>query len=90
MWLWRVSSPRPGGYTWLIRCLNSQLARGVSGFRVDAAKHIPAADLEAIAGRLDDTADGARPFVFHEVFPGGTPAPGEYYRQRPGAGLLLR
>ncbi|WP_234380496.1 hypothetical protein [Streptomyces sp. CMB-StM0423] len=57
---------------------------------MDAAKHIPAADLEAIAGRLDDTADGARPFVFHEVFPGGTPAPGEYYRQRPGAGLLLR
>ncbi|AKH82314.1 hypothetical protein AA958_08825 [Streptomyces sp. CNQ-509] len=65
--------------------LNSQIARGVSGFRVDAAKHIPAADLEAIAGRLDDTADGSRPFVFHEVFPGGTPAPDEYY----GSGRVL-
>ncbi|WP_407564764.1 alpha-amylase [Streptomyces sp. 184] len=65
--------------------LNSQIARGVSGFRVDAAKHIPAADLEAIVGRLDDTAAGSPPFVFHEVFPGGTPAPDEYY----GSGRVL-
>ncbi|WP_258534763.1 alpha-amylase family protein [Streptomyces sp. PT12] len=65
--------------------LNSQIALGVSGFRVDAAKHIPAGDLEAIVGQLDATADGSAPFVFHEVFPGATPQPDEYY----GSGRVL-
>ena len=65
--------------------LNSQIALGVSGFRVDAAKHMPAADLEAIVGALDTTVDGSVPFVFHEVFPGSTPQPDEYY----GSGRVL-
>lgn len=65
--------------------LNSQTALGVSGFRIDASKHMPAADLEAIVGKLDTTADGSAPYVFHEVFPGATPAPDEYY----GSGKVL-
>lgn len=65
--------------------LNSQIALGVDGFRVDAAKHIPAGELEAIAGSLRNTTAGGRPFVFQEVFPGEPPAPGDYY----GAGDVL-
>lgn len=65
--------------------LNSQIELGVSGFRVDAAKHMPAADLEAIVGQLNQTADGSDPYVFHEVFPGGVPSPEEYY----GSGKVL-
>ncbi|MEO3749149.1 alpha-amylase family protein [Streptomyces sp. B6B3] len=65
--------------------LNAQIALGVSGFRVDAAKHIPAEDLAAIVGLLDPTADGSDPFVFHEVFPGAVPTPDEYF----GSGRVL-
>lgn len=65
--------------------LNSQLALGVDGFRVDAAKHIPAGDLSAIVGQLQNTTSGARPYVFHEVFPGEPPAPSDYY----GSGDVL-
>ncbi|GAA3980293.1 hypothetical protein GCM10023085_73290 [Actinomadura viridis] len=65
--------------------LNAQIAAGVSGFRVDAAKHMPAGDLEAIVGRLDRTADGSAPFVFHEVYPGSPPSVDEYY----GSGKVL-
>jgi alpha-amylase len=65
--------------------LNSQLALGVDGFRVDAAKHIPAADLSAVVGQLRNTTAGTRPYVFHEVFPGEPPAPGDYY----GSGDVL-
>jgi alpha-amylase len=65
--------------------LNSQIALGVDGFRVDAAKHIPAADLSAIVGQLTNTTAGARPYVFLEVFPGEPPAPSAYY----GSGDVL-
>jgi alpha-amylase len=65
--------------------LNSQLALGVDGFRVDAAKHMPAGELAAIVDLLDDTTAGDRPFVFHEVFPGEPPAPDDYY----GSGDVL-
>ncbi|ANC31012.1 carbohydrate-binding module family 20 domain-containing protein [Isoptericola dokdonensis] len=43
--------------------LNDLIGLGVAGFRIDAAKHVPAADLEAIRSRLSD------PDVFwvHEV-----------------------
>ena len=43
--------------------LNKLIGYGVSGFRVDAAKHIGQADLAAIDARLHRTADGTRPFV---------------------------
>jgi alpha-amylase len=51
--------------------LNKLLSYGVSGFRVDAAKHIPQADLAAIEKLLHRTADGTRPYVYLEVPPGG-------------------
>lgn len=34
--------------------MNDLIGMGVSGFRIDAAKHIPAADLEAIKAKLTD------------------------------------
>lgn len=57
--------------------LNDMLSLGVVGFRIDAAKHIPAADLEAIKGKL--TNPGA--FFIHEVIgAGGEPVqPSEYF-----------
>lgn len=56
--------------------LNDLLSLGVAGFRIDAAKHIPAADLEAVKARLTN------PNVFwvHEVIgASGEPVqPSEY------------
>jgi len=49
--------------------LNDLVSLGVDGFRVDAAKHLPAADLAAILGPV--TGD---PYVYSEVIEGG---PGE-------------
>lgn len=51
--------------------LNKLLDYGVSGFRVDAAKHIPQADMKAIEARLHRTVDGKRPYIALEVPPGG-------------------
>jgi alpha-amylase len=59
--------------------LNSQLALGVDGFRVDAAKHIPATDLAAIESKLTATTAGPAPYVFQEIYPGATPQPSDYY-----------
>jgi alpha-amylase len=55
--------------------LNDLVSLGVDGFRVDAAKHLPAADLAAIVDPV--TGD---PYVFSEVIEGGAgePAPEEY------------
>ena len=50
--------------------LNKLIRYGVSGFRVDAAKHIPAADLDAIYDQLDQTRDGVRPYWTLEIGPG--------------------
>ncbi|MFV0285122.1 MAG: carbohydrate-binding module family 20 domain-containing protein [Demequina sp.] len=56
--------------------MNDLIGMGVEGFRIDAAKHIPAADLEAIKGKLSD------PNIFwvHEVIgASGEPVqPSEY------------
>src|SRR2546423_3218326 len=51
--------------------LNRLIDMGVSGFRVDAAKHIGQPDLAALQARLHRNLDGTRPFVALEVFPGG-------------------
>ncbi|WP_460064828.1 carbohydrate-binding module family 20 domain-containing protein [Streptomyces sp. YKOK-I1] len=59
--------------------LNKQIALGVDGFRVDAAKHIPEADLAAIEAKLTTTTSGAAPYVFQEIYPGSTPQPADYY-----------
>lgn len=53
--------------------LNKLLADGVSGFRVDAAKHIGQTDLAAIESRLNKTVDGQKPFIALEV---GAGSPG--------------
>jgi alpha-amylase len=50
--------------------LNKLLRYGVSGFRVDAAKHIGQTDLAAIESRLHNTVDGTRPYLVLEVSPG--------------------
>ncbi|OIV36861.1 hypothetical protein BIV57_13960 [Mangrovactinospora gilvigrisea] len=62
--------------------LNSLIADGVDGFRVDAAKHIPEADLAAIESRLN----GA-PYIYQEISYGAGEAvqPSDYY----GSGDVL-
>ncbi|MEA5455073.1 alpha-amylase family protein [Sinomonas sp. JGH33] len=52
--------------------LNKLIGYGVSGFRVDAAKHIGQTDLAALEARLRNTVDGDRPYMALEVFPGST------------------
>ena len=51
--------------------LNKLLSYGVSGFRIDAAKHIGQADLAAIESKLRRTVDGGKPYIALEVPPGG-------------------
>ena len=53
--------------------LNSLLALGVDGFRFDAAKHIPATDLQDIASRLTRPA-----YIYQEVLDGGPIQKSEY------------
>ncbi|MBV9593990.1 MAG: alpha-amylase family protein [Actinobacteria bacterium] len=50
--------------------LNKLISYGVSGFRVDAAKHIGQTDLAAIEARLNRTVDGTKPSMALEVMPG--------------------
>jgi alpha-amylase len=57
--------------TRLAAYLNKLIRYGVSGFRVDAAKHIGQPDLDAIRARLHRTVDGTRPYWALEVFGGG-------------------
>lgn len=57
--------------TTLAGYMNHLLDLGVSGFRIDAAKHIGQTDLTAIESRLHRTVDGTRPFVALEVSSGG-------------------
>ena len=67
--------------------LNKLLSYGVSGFRVDAAKHIGEIDLAAIESRLHRTVDGTPPYLALEVPPGG---PGKLALQAfEGEGSLL-
>jgi alpha-amylase len=49
--------------------LNDLIGLGVDGFRVDAAKHVPVADLQAVYGQLHGS-----PYIFQETIEGG---PGE-------------
>ncbi len=55
--------------------MNSLTAVGVAGFRLDAAKHMPAGDVAAIIGRLN-----GNPYIFSEVIgaPGEPITPFEY------------
>ena len=47
--------------------LNDLLALGVSGFRVDAAYHIPVTELRQIQDGLSQTTGGIKPFFVQEV-----------------------
>lgn len=51
--------------------LNKLIGYGVSGFRVDAAKHVGQDDLDAIYAGLRRTKDGTKPYWALEVFGGG-------------------
>ncbi|TQN31653.1 alpha-amylase [Haloactinospora alba] len=53
--------------------LNDLIDLGVAGFRIDAAKHVPPQDLEAIVSRLDGD-----PYVFQEVIEDSAISPAEY------------
>ena len=53
--------------------LNKLIGYGVSGFRVDAAKHVGQIDLTAIESRLHKTLDGKAPYLALEI---GTGSPG--------------
>ncbi len=67
--------------------LNKLLSYGVSGFRVDAAKHIGQPDLAAIEALLTRTVDGTKPYIALEVPSGG---PGKLTAQAfQGQGSLL-
>ena len=53
--------------------LNSLIAVGVDGFRMDAAKHIAQADMAAILAQVNNTTwTGSRPYVYQEVIPGSS------------------
>ncbi len=59
-------------------------ALGIAGYRIDAAKHVPAADLEAIMTRVNNAATAAgrqKPYVFLEIIAGSGDAvtPQQYY-----------
>ncbi|XP_019881963.2 alpha-amylase-like [Aethina tumida] len=51
----------------IVEYMNHLIDLGVAGFRVDAAKHMWPADLEAIYGQLEDTQFGGKPFIYQEV-----------------------
>ncbi|MGL1937001.1 MAG: alpha-amylase family glycosyl hydrolase [Fibrobacterales bacterium] len=55
--------------------LNDLISLGVAGFRIDAAKHMPASDLAAIKRKLT-----GNPYIFQEVIGAGTEPikPSEY------------
>lgn len=57
----------PDTITNLQEYLNSLIALGVKGFRIDAAKHMFAYDLERLYAGLDDLPGGGRPYIFQEV-----------------------
>jgi len=60
-------------------------ALGIAGYRIDAAKHVPAADLEAILTRVNTAATAAgrpKPYVFLEIIygaAGDAVTPQQYY-----------
>ncbi|MFL5735427.1 MAG: alpha-amylase [Chloroflexia bacterium] len=50
--------------------LNDLLSLGVTGFRIDAAKHIDTNELKTILGKLNKRSDGQEPYVYQEVIEG--------------------
>lgn len=61
--------------------LNELIDLGVAGFRIDAAKHIPEGDLQAILSRLKNVHPawgGGKPYIFQEVIADSTISTGSY------------
>ncbi len=68
----------------IARYLIALNALGIAGFRIDAAKHVPPRDLDAILSLVNAAAVSAgrpRPYVFMEIISGGGDAvtPQQYY-----------
>ncbi|MFJ9037548.1 carbohydrate-binding module family 20 domain-containing protein [Streptomyces sp. NPDC102406] len=74
-----LDTSEPGVRAKIVGFLNKQIDLGVDGFRVDAAKHIDAADMRAMVGALHTTKAGDAPYITQEVYPGNPPALGDYY-----------
>ena len=83
----RTETPKVRGT--LAAYLNKLIRYGVSGFRVDAGKHIAPADLDAIYAQLDRTKDGVRPYWALEIGPGspGVLSPQAYTKHGDVLGL---
>lgn len=59
--------------------LNDLVGMGVSGFRLDGAKHMPPEDIAAIVGALQNVpGTEAKPYVYQEVIGDSTTSPAEY------------
>lgn len=62
----------------IVDYMNELISLGVSGFRIDNAKHMWPSDLENIFSRLDNLnvdygfAPNSRPFIYHDVKDSGT------------------
>ena len=54
--------------------LNALVDLGVAGFRIDAAKHMAPADLDAIVTHVNQHATEKKPFIFLEVIDNGNEA----------------
>lgn len=54
--------------------LNALVDMGVAGFRIDAAKHMAPADVDALVQRVNQHAPGKKPFIFLEVIDNGNEA----------------
>lgn len=64
----------------IVAYLDDLLSLGVTGFRIDAAKHMPAEDVAAIVGELPEST-----FIVQEVIRGNEPVTPEQYV---GSGLV--
>ncbi|HEY2299658.1 MAG TPA: alpha-amylase family protein [Jatrophihabitans sp.] len=71
----------------IVGYLNKLIGYGVSGFRVDAAKHIGEEDLLKIEAGLHRTWEGTRPYMALEVFPGSPGEASQYAYTRAGSVL---
>ncbi|XP_070389696.1 alpha-amylase-like [Dermacentor albipictus] len=72
VWLRDLNQGREHVRAKVAEFLNRLIGFGVAGFRVDAAKHMWPADLQAIYARLNDLntqffAPGTKPFIYQEV-----------------------
>ncbi|NHD17341.1 MULTISPECIES: alpha-amylase family protein [unclassified Actinopolyspora] len=58
--------------------LNRLIDMGVSGFRLDGAKHMPPEDIAALVDGLHETTSGNEPYVYQEVIADSTTGGTEY------------